>query len=299
MSISGEITNIVSRHASIVADTTIAARTIALLIDDYRNSGLGFVAGVRQQVQQMTGPSVAEATVDRIFDSIITTFSLTERLHELPSPQRGLSGLSELYPRPHHPVPELSVCRDYDFTGSGLQTLLKDSLPRLRPGIIVEVGSWLGGSARIMADASQATIICVDTWLGSEEHQEGRAWMERESNRAEVLRRLWDQFIVNCFDLRDRIIPMRTTSIMALHRLSQFGVKPDVILLDGAHDAMSVACELELCRTLFPESTLILDDYTPTEKWLSGLVSTVNQFAAAHNQEIIIAEGNACMLAKW
>ena len=39
-----------------------------------------------------------------------------------------------------------------------------------KPSLVIEVGSWKGASAIKMADyvAADSTIVCVDTWLGSD-----------------------------------------------------------------------------------------------------------------------------------
>jgi hypothetical protein len=46
---------------------------------------------------------------------------------------------------------------------------LKQAIEQANPESIVEVGSWLGASALFMAEQSKAQIICVDTFLGSNE----------------------------------------------------------------------------------------------------------------------------------
>ena len=46
---------------------------------------------------------------------------------------------------------------------------LKQAVEQANPESIVEVGSWLGASALFMAEQSKAQIICVDTFLGSNE----------------------------------------------------------------------------------------------------------------------------------
>ena len=50
--------------------------------------------------------------------------------------------------------------------------VFKNLIARVKPRLIIEVGSWKGMSALTMAKASQALqldveIVCVDTWLGS------------------------------------------------------------------------------------------------------------------------------------
>ena len=68
---------------------------------------------------------------------------------------------------------------------------------RFRPETIIEVGSWHGHSANIMADASReldlsARILCVDTFMGSVEHwgdPSYRAELRREGGRPTIYER--------------------------------------------------------------------------------------------------------------
>src|SRR5947208_1485127 len=50
-----------------------------------------------------------------------------------------------------------------------------------KPSLIIEVGTWKGHSANAMADSCKrmnlhTKIICVDTWLGSQEHYLIEQW---------------------------------------------------------------------------------------------------------------------------
>lgn len=294
-----QIRELICQHAEHIADTDIAARTIDLLMGDPRNVGIGLREAILQQIRLAVGVDVSLETVQRIFDALAARFRLESRLQTVWNDGGGLTALADQYPWPAHPVPDLNPRHDLHFTGPGLHALLTEALPAHAPEIIVEIGAWLGGSTRLIAETSAAQIICVDTWLGSEEHQAGRAWRERDPNRADLMTRLFDQFVVNSFDLQDRVIPMRTTSVYALHHLRALDIIPDLIILDGAHDAYSVACELDLCRHFFPQAHVIVDDYAPGQIWLRGLVSSVNQFAREHHQQIIVAEDTACLLASW
>src|SRR5579871_2641662 len=53
-------------------------------------------------------------------------------------------------------------------------TLFGDLIDEVRPALIIEVGSWKGGSALTMGRHVQrlglaCEIVCVDTWLGAME----------------------------------------------------------------------------------------------------------------------------------
>jgi len=294
-----QLRDLIECHACIVADTDVALRMLALLIDDPRNTGPGFRAAIVQQLQLAVGTHVASKIVQRIVVDVVNRFALNDRIVQEWCETQGLTALQDRYPWPAFPVSDLAERNDRHFTGAGLNLLLSETLKLYSPQLVVEVGCWLGGSTRRITELSSATVICVDTWLGSEEHQAGRAWQERDGGHGQLLNRLFDQFVVNCFDLKDQVVPMRTTSVFALYQLAALNLCPDLIILDGAHDRFSVATELELCRRFFPHARIIVDDYNAAEPWLSGLVTAVNDFAASNRQEVIVAEGAACLLASW
>lgn len=98
------------------------------------------------------------------------------------------------------------------------------------PKVAIEVGSWLGCSARHIASHMQedGVLYCIDTWQGSSEH-DGDA----------RLLTLYQQFLSNTIHagLAEKIVPVRMTSIEAAQALN---VKADLIYVDGAHDTDSV-----------------------------------------------------------
>ena len=62
-------------------------------------------------------------------------------------------------------------------------SFLRSLMSLLQPAFLVEVGSWKGGSALLIADAAvEATppeapppaLLCIDTWLG-----DGATWLDR------------------------------------------------------------------------------------------------------------------------
>lgn len=120
---------------------------------------------------------------------------------------------------------------------------------------IVEIGTWMGLSARFMADlAPNATVYCVDTWLGSYEHLERQEWKE-------FLPTLWDQFVVDCWDYRDRIVPIKMDSIIGIEMLAADGIKPDVVYIDGGHRYDVVVNDIRTVMRLWSGSTIIGDDW--------------------------------------
>jgi predicted O-methyltransferase YrrM len=145
----------------------------------------------------------------------------------------------------------------------------KQFIDLIKPGLIVEVGTWLGGSAINMgqllraAGLKESCIVCVDTWLGSSEHfldasQHGS--LKLINGRATF----YDDFMRNVVrhGLHDIIVPFSTTSIAAAEVLRECGFTPDLIYLDGDHTARGFRADLELYwEMLRPGGCLIGDDF--------------------------------------
>src|SRR5262245_29559854 len=92
----------------------------------------------------------------------------------------------------------------------------------VRPQLVLEVGTWKGASAVLLADALKrhridGRIICVDTWLGAVEF-----WTNQypDMDRFAALNvqfgypRVYDQFLANVIlsGHQDTIIPLPNTS---------------------------------------------------------------------------------------
>lgn len=121
--------------------------------------------------------------------------------------------------------------------------------------LVLEFGAWLGQSTRGWChQAPGATVIAVDTWLGSQEHQEKPDWAKR-------LARLYDQFIANNWPLRGRIIPIRSTSQEALAELDDYALWPDLIYLDAAHDYASVREDVAAVTARWRGTQIAGDDW--------------------------------------
>jgi hypothetical protein len=144
--------------------------------------------------------------------------------------------------------------------------------------VVVEVGTWLGLSARYMCDlAPSATLYAVDHWLGSPEHIGVPEWEC-------FLPTLWDQFVADCWDYRDRIVPVRGESLDGLQLLHGMGVEPDLIYLDGGHGYEQVRSDIEAITLLFPGVALIGDDWG----WEGVRTAAVEHFG----RDRIVVDGN-------
>lgn len=150
----------------------------------------------------------------------------------------------------------------------------------LHVSIVVELGSWVGASTRFIAEhAPHATIIAIDHWRGSAEHQ---------IKHKDKLPTLYELFLSNCWYLKDRLVPMRGTTQDGLDELCVLGIIPDLFYVDASHDYASVVADLEKIHRYFPRAIVIGDDWCWDK--LSGdslpVRRAVIDFAARNNCSI-------------
>lgn len=106
---------------------------------------------------------------------------------------------------------------------------------------ILEVGSWLGCSARHFAQLvpENGKVFCVDHWQGSDEHfdsTEVKDWLPT----------LFQQFLSNIIHARltHKVVPVRMDSLTAAEKFKKLDIVLDLVYLDGAHDYRAVYKDL-------------------------------------------------------
>lgn len=141
---------------------------------------------------------------------------------------------------------------------------------------VVEVGSWLGASARHIVSLlpEDGMFYAVDTWKGC-------PVINAEAENVKILPTLYEQFLSNVVHsgLTHKIIPFRMTSQEAVEPLQEYAQSFDLVYIDAAHDTESVLKDL---NSYFPfvqnEKGIICgDDWT----WPS-VRAAVLQFAQEH-----------------
>lgn len=125
--------------------------------------------------------------------------------------------------------------QSWDSANSPMFSLLID---HVKPKTIIEVGSWKGVSACVMAELSEpygTKIHCVDTWLGSVEHFiTGTDKLPRDEWGYP---RLFHQFLTNVkkTGYADRITPHPMPSNDGAKWLKHQGITAQLIYIDGDH----------------------------------------------------------------
>lgn len=157
--------------------------------------------------------------------------------------------------------------------------------------IIVELGSWLGSSTQILLDlAKNACVISIDHWKGSAEHQ--------SNPKYSILPILYETFLVNMWNYKNRLIPLRMSTLEGLELLHDLGISPDFFYVDAAHDYESVLKDLDKIYQYWPKAIITGDDWAWNHKnWNFPVRRAVVDFAN-HHLLGIYAQGNFWMFNK-
>ena len=180
-----------------------------------------------------------------------------------------------------------------------------DKRDRNLPLVIVEVGTWKGLSASIMANVVKSlgfvdvTIVCIDTWLGAPEFwtQKGLADTDRGMSlcRTGGYPTVFYRFASNMKRLGhdDIIAPFPISSIQGAKVLEHYGIQADLIYIDAAHEYEAVSADMKAFWPLVkPGGIMLGDDYDGTS-W-PGVVRAVKEFpvtADIHGDVWVCAKG--------
>ncbi len=160
-----------------------------------------------------------------------------------------------------------------------------------KPSLIIEVGTWKGGSAMHMAQIMEelgisGTVLCVDTWLGALEF-----WTDLDdADRYKSLRlkhgypSVYYQFLANVCrrGLQRRIVPFPQTSAIGALWLRHSGLTAGLIYIDGSHEEDDVYADLcDYWEVLAADGVLFGDDYS----WDSVRLA-VDRFARERRRKI-------------
>lgn len=144
--------------------------------------------------------------------------------------------------------------------------------------LVLEVGSWLGRSAREWLNHSEANVICVDTWEGSVEH----------NKKDDRVINLYNTFLSNQKRWCSRVFPMKMTSVQALLTLQKYDVKPDFIYIDASHQYEDVYTDLSMCYNAYPNALICGDDWgwhNKTQSRRKTVQEAVKEFCKNYNLE--------------
>jgi hypothetical protein len=173
-----------------------------------------------------------------------------------------------------------------DLQGWGSQKkVFSRVITAIKPKLIIEVGTWKGASAAHMLQLCKeqqvdAQIICIDTWLGSNDVMWTNPNYRSSLNLVGGYPTIFKQFIFNMTNLglMNSVFPLPMTSSAAYFLLRRFNVQADLIYIDAGHEHDEVLLDLNYYFELLrPGGIMFGDDYS--HSW-PGVISAVNQFAS-------------------
>jgi len=167
-------------------------------------------------------------------------------------------------------------------------------LRRRTPTAIVELGSWYGASTRWLAErCPTATVYAIDLWddefILAEQGDHYGTMGDAKLRRMLRDHPLWETFVVNLWDLKDRVVPLRTTTTEGLRTVAQLGVQPELIYIDADHHYDAAKRDIETALTLFPDAVLVGDDYGHYDSVKRAVTETARAFG-----KVVHVDQNHC-----
>jgi hypothetical protein len=162
--------------------------------------------------------------------------------------------------------------KNLDLQGWGsVDKVFEYLLPKIKPNLIIEIGSWKGRSAIHMAQLtkkynSPAEILCIDTFLGSPQ-----MWINKDNkNFYKSLKikngypQVYNTFLNNIHfkKVEDLITPLPIDSYTAIKVLAFHKTFCNFFYIDGGHEYPTIKSDLNNIKVLMKDdATIILDDF--------------------------------------
>jgi predicted O-methyltransferase YrrM len=185
------------------------------------------------------------------------------------------------------PQEKPSVPKDsHNWFGNDNAHTLRSIIYDIQPKYILEMGSWTGAGSTlyIAKNAPEAQIVCIDHWS-----RDMNDYVQDEFNLNQVkelwpqISVLWETFLVNLWEHKHHITPLRMKTVDGLKLLSSLNIPFNLIYIDAHHDYDSVLHDIEISHKNWPNAVIVGDDYT----WQT-VRSAVHHYADNNNLEVVV-----------
>jgi hypothetical protein len=155
--------------------------------------------------------------------------NLPSKIFELPNVKKFLglkNKISHVYQKP-----------EFGEDWFSYKDLYKEMVSKFNDNsVFIEIGSWKGKSSAYMATEiansnKNITFICIDTWLGSEEHQNNKE-----------LNNLYGIFLSNMQSLKEHYQHLRMSSLDAAKLFPNESI--DFVFIDASHEYEDVKADI-------------------------------------------------------
>ncbi|OMO64199.1 hypothetical protein CCACVL1_21945 [Corchorus capsularis] len=251
------------------------------------------------QISQETTTPAAAASVSRIANlpTQLENFRVTTHCSTSPVPPHlvfptildrvfnGSSPFTKFPPRHLRSSLKQKRVKGWGSNGAVFENLIK----RVKPRVIVEVGTFLGASALHMVNVTrklglQTQILCLDDFRG----WPGFRDRFKDINMINGDVQLLAQFMQNVvyFNASGSVLPVPFSTGSGLEKLCEWGITADLIEIDAGHDFISAWGDINRAyRILKPGGVIFGHDYF-TAADNRGVRRAVNLFAELNNLKI-------------
>lgn len=194
----------------------------------------------------------------------------------------------------------------FDLQGWGSKSVVFEQfISQTRPSLILEVGSWKGGSASSMAQVCETLalpteIVCIDTWLGAPEFWDDHGDADRylSLKLRNGYPQVFYQFLANMMKSGQsaRVTPMPLSSTAAATFLSRHNVKADLIYIDASHETNDVLVDLAAYFDLLSIGGIIFGD--DADGYWPSVERAVSLFAARHDLPFEVRDSRYWVIRK-
>lgn len=181
------------------------------------------------------------------------------------------------------------------------RSMFAKAIELTRPGIIIEVGSFVGESAIHMAKIIKerkvdAAILCVDTWYAGFDHWLGaRDKIQMHFGRPDFYYKFMANVIIH--ECQDVIVPFAMDSIGAARVIKWLGLKAALVYVDGSHEKGDVFRDYETYWELLEKTGgMLCDDWSAH---FPGVMEDGHRFSGLMGISPTMVEGEKVLFKKF
>ena len=165
----------------------------------------------------------------------------------------------------HDPYENLELLPPNNHGWASEDPAYKEFIDIVNPKLIVEVGTWMGGSARALTRTmlekgeDDFEVVCIDTFLGSFEHWDKTSYlMSLKNGRPNI----YEQFLSNTVyaGYQKWITPFPVDAQNGFLTFQKMNIVPDLVYIDAGHDYYSVVNDLSNWASILPNGGAIIGD---------------------------------------
>lgn len=171
--------------------------------------------------------------------------------------ERAWNVLQADFPWPHQ-QPSTSFTKEHGWLSENTRKMLSLAIRKIkiRPLIAVELGSWMGRSARFMLRHGVDWLICIDHW--KMDRDTIKASPDYRDATPEELRKGFEH---QCWGFKNRIVILQQSTTEGLRAVAKYNLTPHFVYIDASHDEENVRQDVFTAEQLFPSAILVGDDW--------------------------------------